>query len=315
MRASSGAATPQHVVAEGAPLQLRLDARAAVTTPRPLAVVAARNSLAGQSMPAAAVVVDADLGPGGGEVVEDLGVDVGEGLGAPLLGQVVDGGGGGVAGVVPALERGEQDAARRAGRAGPTSAGGGGSRPRGPASAPGYRRAARPVRRIAGHAAVGPGGRRAYAGRHVERRGRRGHRGHRRAGGGLRAGSSRSCRRRTRRPPRTSWPPSSTSPASILLLAVDRDDDGTILGSLTLVVVPHPDRRPGLDRGRRRRRRRPGAGGWGRPSTSHALERARMLGAKTVDLTSRPSREAANRLYQRIGFVPRETNVYRFDLG
>jgi ribosomal protein S18 acetylase RimI-like enzyme len=43
-----------------------------------------------------------------------------------------------------------------------------------------------------------------------------------------------------------------------------------------------------------------------------ALELARAKGAKTVDLTSRPSREAANRLYQRIGFAPRDTNVYRF---
>jgi ribosomal protein S18 acetylase RimI-like enzyme len=33
-----------------------------------------------------------------------------------------------------------------------------------------------------------------------------------------------------------------------------------------------------------------------------------------VDLTSRPSREAANRLYQRLGFEQRETNVYRFSL-
>jgi ribosomal protein S18 acetylase RimI-like enzyme len=45
-----------------------------------------------------------------------------------------------------------------------------------------------------------------------------------------------------------------------------------------------------------------------------ALDRARERGAKTVELTSRPTREAANRLYQRIGFVPRETNVYRYDL-
>ena len=45
-----------------------------------------------------------------------------------------------------------------------------------------------------------------------------------------------------------------------------------------------------------------------------ALDLARAKGAKTVDLTSRPSREAANRLYQRIGFEPRETNVYRFSL-
>ncbi len=45
-----------------------------------------------------------------------------------------------------------------------------------------------------------------------------------------------------------------------------------------------------------------------------ALDLARVKGAKTVDLTSRPSREAANRLYQRIGFQPRETNVYRYSL-
>lgn len=44
-----------------------------------------------------------------------------------------------------------------------------------------------------------------------------------------------------------------------------------------------------------------------------AIAEAKRRGAKTVDLTSRPSREAANRLYQRIGFVARETNVYRFD--
>jgi len=45
-----------------------------------------------------------------------------------------------------------------------------------------------------------------------------------------------------------------------------------------------------------------------------ALEEARRRGPVTVDLTSRPSREAANRLYQRLGFVARETNVYRHEL-
>lgn len=45
-----------------------------------------------------------------------------------------------------------------------------------------------------------------------------------------------------------------------------------------------------------------------------ALTEAARRGAKTVDLTSRPSREAANRLYQRLGFKPRDTNVYRYDL-
>ncbi|HEX4128174.1 MAG TPA: GNAT family N-acetyltransferase [Acidimicrobiales bacterium] len=42
-----------------------------------------------------------------------------------------------------------------------------------------------------------------------------------------------------------------------------------------------------------------------------ALDRSAALGARTVDLTSRPDREAANRLYLRMGFETRETNVYR----
>jgi ribosomal protein S18 acetylase RimI-like enzyme len=45
-----------------------------------------------------------------------------------------------------------------------------------------------------------------------------------------------------------------------------------------------------------------------------ALDFAREHGAITVDLTSRPSREAANRLYQRMGFKLRESNLYRYDL-
>ena len=45
-----------------------------------------------------------------------------------------------------------------------------------------------------------------------------------------------------------------------------------------------------------------------------AIEHAKKIGARTVDLTSRPSREAANRLYQRAGFQLRETNVYRVTL-
>jgi len=44
-----------------------------------------------------------------------------------------------------------------------------------------------------------------------------------------------------------------------------------------------------------------------------AIAEAKRRGAKTVDLTSRPSREAANKLYKRLGFVERDTNVYRFD--
>ena len=103
------------------------------------------------------------------------------------------------------------------------------------------------------------------------------------------------------------------SEASVLLLAVDRDADDQILGSLTRawfrsptgvrawiedVVVDEAARGHGV----------------GDMLNRAALDRARELGAKTVDLTSRPSREAANRLYQRIGFVARDTNVYRFNL-
>jgi len=54
--------------------------------------------------------------------------------------------------------------------------------------------------------------------------------------------------------------------------------------------------------------------GVGEALNQAAIAEARARGAVTVDLTSRPSREAANRLYRRIGFVRRDTNVYRFDL-
>jgi ribosomal protein S18 acetylase RimI-like enzyme len=98
------------------------------------------------------------------------------------------------------------------------------------------------------------------------------------------------------------------SDACHLLLAIG--DDGRILGSMTLVVFPIPTGVrawiedvvvDGDARGM----------GVGEALNLRALDLAAELGAKTVDLTSRPSREAANRLYQRIGFVPRETNVYR----
>ena len=42
----------------------------------------------------------------------------------------------------------------------------------------------------------------------------------------------------------------------------------------------------------------------------HALEIARAKGADGVALTSNPRREAANRLYQKVGFTKWETNVY-----
>jgi ribosomal protein S18 acetylase RimI-like enzyme len=90
--------------------------------------------------------------------------------------------------------------------------------------------------------------------------------------------------------------------------------DGAIVGTLTLVVFPIPTGVRAwiedvvVDAGAR-------GLGVGEALNLAAVDRARALGAKTVDLTSRPSREAANRLYQRIGFVARESTVYRFDLS
>lgn len=52
--------------------------------------------------------------------------------------------------------------------------------------------------------------------------------------------------------------------------------------------------------------------GVGEALVQAALAEAAAAGATSVDLTSRPSREAANRLYQRLGFEARQTNVYRY---
>lgn len=43
-----------------------------------------------------------------------------------------------------------------------------------------------------------------------------------------------------------------------------------------------------------------------------AISRANSINARTIDLTSRPDKVAANRLYQKLGFVERDTNVYRY---
>ena len=102
------------------------------------------------------------------------------------------------------------------------------------------------------------------------------------------------------------------SPATHLLVA--RGDDGTILGSLTLVLFRIPTGMrawiedvvvDGDARGQ----------GVGDALNRFALDLAAQHGARSVDLTSRPSREAANRLYRRLGFKPRETNVYRYQAG
>ncbi len=102
-----------------------------------------------------------------------------------------------------------------------------------------------------------------------------------------------------------------SSTATDVLIATDGDQ---ILGAMVLVVFRIPTGvRAWIEdvvvddsaRGR----------GVGEALNQYAIELARSKGAKTVDLTSRPSRAAANRLYRRIGFVQRDTNVYRFVLG
>lgn len=55
--------------------------------------------------------------------------------------------------------------------------------------------------------------------------------------------------------------------------------------------------------------------GVGELLTRAAIEIAESKGARTVELTSRPAREAANRLYSRLGFQPRDTNVYRYTVS
>ncbi len=98
------------------------------------------------------------------------------------------------------------------------------------------------------------------------------------------------------------------APASTILLA---RLDGRIVGTLTLAMFPIPT---GIrawiedvvtDESARGQ-------GVGKALTVVALELARAGGARTVDLTTRPSREAAGRMYERVGFERRESRLYRF---
>lgn len=100
------------------------------------------------------------------------------------------------------------------------------------------------------------------------------------------------------------------SDASILLVA---RQDGRIVGTLTVAIFRIPSGvRAWIEdvivdddvRGQ----------GVGAMLTQVAIGLSKKVGARTIDLTSNPSREAANRLYQRQGFERRETNVYRFSL-
>ena len=98
-----------------------------------------------------------------------------------------------------------------------------------------------------------------------------------------------------------------SSEASTMLVA--RTDEG-IVGSATMVLYEIPVGKKAwvedvvVDESARGR-------GVGELLTRAVVERAQASGARSVNLTSSPDREAANRLYQRVGFAVRSTNVYR----
>jgi ribosomal protein S18 acetylase RimI-like enzyme len=100
------------------------------------------------------------------------------------------------------------------------------------------------------------------------------------------------------------------SPSTTLLVA---RNDGEIVGTLTLVVFRIPTGLRGwiedvvVDESAR-------GAGVGEALTLAAIDEARRRGTRSLDLTTRPTRNAANRLYTRLGFALRETNVYRFFL-
>ena len=102
-----------------------------------------------------------------------------------------------------------------------------------------------------------------------------------------------------------------SSPAITLLIA---RTDGKISGTLTLVMFPIPTGIRAwiedvvVDEAARGQ-------GIGEALSQEAIKIAEAGGARTVDLTSRPSREAAGRLYEKIGFKLRETRVYRYLMG
>jgi ribosomal protein S18 acetylase RimI-like enzyme len=101
---------------------------------------------------------------------------------------------------------------------------------------------------------------------------------------------------------------------TIVMLARDPEGEQAIIGSATLAITRTPTGRHGwiedvvVDEAYRGQ-------GWGKALTEACLEAARELGLRAVNLTSRPARVAANALYQSLGFEPRETNVYRIELG
>jgi ribosomal protein S18 acetylase RimI-like enzyme len=96
-------------------------------------------------------------------------------------------------------------------------------------------------------------------------------------------------------------------------LMVARGDAGKIIGALTLTVYRVPTGVRSIiedvivDNSAR-------GGGVGKALMKRAVEIARERGASNISLTCNPMREAANKLYQRMGFKKRETNAYQIKL-
>jgi ribosomal protein S18 acetylase RimI-like enzyme len=103
------------------------------------------------------------------------------------------------------------------------------------------------------------------------------------------------------------------APSNTVLLARDRANGGQIVGTLTLVTFRIPTAVRAwiedvvVDSSARDR-------GAAEALTEEAIRIAKLRGARTIDLTSRRSREAARRLYGKVGFAIRDTNVYRYVL-
>lgn len=104
------------------------------------------------------------------------------------------------------------------------------------------------------------------------------------------------------------------SESIFLFLARYPYQDGPIVGTATLGTFQSPTGKHGwiedvvVDKNYRKK-------GIGKALTEACLEKARGIGLKEVNLTSNPSREAANKLYQSMGFFQRETNIYRYLLS
>ena len=103
------------------------------------------------------------------------------------------------------------------------------------------------------------------------------------------------------------------SEASALLVAREPNESGPIAGILCLSMYRVPTGLRSIiedvivDRGMRRR-------GIGEALVQQAIKLARESGADGVSLTSNPKREAANQLYQSMGFELRQTNPYYYKL-